>query len=80
MLNLKQWFCNHNHVIYCDGKHYECLECGAITDIPTPLCEASGVFERIADRIEQEKELARLTKLAEEYLADTEYNKEVSGS
>ena len=71
---LRQIFCKHRKEIIHDKHHMMCLNCGALRRLPDNLTIASGVFDRIEKRMEQDAEYTRLVRLGESYFADKEFN------
>lgn len=77
---LTKIFCRHKHTrIETSSGKLLCNDCNADWPISDELLAASGVFERINERIEADAEYRRLLKMAEDYLTDNDYNQNREG-
>ena len=70
---LTRLFCKHPHVHFDDKETLICSMCGMTWPISPAFTRASGVFLRIEQRIEDEREYNTLVKQAEAYQTDKEF-------
>ena len=68
-----RYFCKHKHS-HLEGNDLVCNNCGDSHTLSAIFTQPTGVFLRIEQRIEDEREYNSLIKLAEEYQSDREFN------
>ena len=69
---VSRFFCDHLHTRF-ENNTLVCNKCGIAWPLSKCFTEATGVYARIEQRLEQDDKLTQLIKLAEQYQNDTNY-------